>query len=552
MAAESRNLQIQQVNCFYNYTIGLDVTQVDLLKTASALLKSGIVRTVCFSDLKAVYLDEHGEIQFEWLRPQGRRWDNSWTVRFSESLPKHTAADLIFCLELSFHEQRIEGDEARQVPLHLRAALPPVVLENDDLILPIYPWLKLHADGLMSISFQLDTTWDDLDEEDFIHDTVNLFQRYFKSVWVQATLQRIDGEQILPDAFEGKISIGGQDVVDRKARKLVKQMRRTARATLDDSLGKEGRHFDLHEESWQLHQIAGSEDQAEWEGTIDLCRSIYANAVVSQVVSAGHRKNGGGPRIQLWQGRPSISLMRFADQPQSKGQLFDRYGQSMSRILLRSAGMDNPPQLPPDLRLFNDYCFHGNRAVLLWTWLRSHSTSDDAWNDPNTRAHLLENQARAEHFEYHNMRIARACAMAGDPPSDEHLVYAYEALAKADAVIHQSSQAGEITDALQYLMAAAGTMGLIAAGKEQARWRLDERRYKAEKRRSRVDRWLAAVFGIVGAAGLADLVVQPFLQATYPAWVDWFTGLAAFALASFVVVLLAMVISVVVNRIRTE
>lgn len=118
-------------------------------------------------------------------------------------------------------------------------------------------------------------------------------------------------------------------------------------------------------------------------------------------------------------------------------------------------------------------------------------------------------------------------------------------------MIHKSSQAGEITDALEFLMTAAGTTGLIASAKEQARWYLDERRYKAEKRRSRVDRWLTAVFGIVGAAGLADLIFRPLLQTTYPGWVDWFTGLAAFAAASFLIVLLAISISVV-NKIWTE
>lgn len=281
----------------------------------------------------------------------------------------------------------------------------------------------------------------------------------------------------------------------------------------------------------------------DWEGTTDLCRSIYANAVASQVVSKNYKKNDGVAGVQLWQGRPSVSLMRFAGQPKSKDQLFEMYGQSMSRILMRSPEMTDPPHLPPDLSPFNDYCLHGNRAVLLWTWLRPLGASDNVWDDPNTRAHLLENQARAEHFEYHNIRIARACAIAEGPPSDEQLVYAYETLANADSVIHKSSQAGEITDALEFLMTAAGTTGLIASGKEQARWFLDERRYKAEKQRSRMDRWLTAVFGIVGAAGLADLVFKPMLQTTYPGWVDWFTGLAAFATASFLIVLLAMFIS---------
>lgn len=551
MAAKPRTLQIQQANCFYNYTIGLDFTQVDLLKTASGLLKSGIARTVCFSDMSAVYIDEHGKIQLELIDIQGRRWDKNWTIKFSESLPKHTAEDLTFCLELSFHEQRIEGDEVRQVPPYLRAALPPIVLESNDLTLPIYPWLKLHADGLMSICFQLDTEWNNLDEDEFINDIVNLFQRYFKCVWVQATLQRIDGEQLLQEAFEGKMSIGGQDIINRKSRKLIKNMRRTAKKTLDDSLNKEGRFFNLHDESWLLHQIAGSEDQVEWEGTIDLCRSIYSTAIASQIVSTDHKENRRRTKVELWQGRPSISLIRFTDQPQSKSQLLNKYSQSMSRVLLRSAGMNNPPPLPPDLRIFDDYCFHGNRAILLWTWLRQHHSSDNAWNDPNTKTHLFENQARAEHFEYHNMCIARACAMAGEPQSDENLMYAYETLAKANTMIHQSSKAGEITDALEFLMNSAGTMGLIASGKEQARWHLDERRYKAEKRRSRADRWLTAVFGIVGAAGLADLVVQPFLKATYPDWVGWFTGLSAFAFASLAIILFVMLISVV-NTIRKE
>ncbi|SDL10903.1 hypothetical protein SAMN05216189_10713 [Pseudomonas delhiensis] len=532
------DLQVQQANCFYNYTIGLNVTEVDLLKTATKFLKSGIVRTVCFSDLKALYLDEHGKLQLEWLRPQGRQWDSHWTIRFSQNLPKNTAGHLFFCLGLSFNEQRIESAEAKQVPPHFRAALPPLILERDDLSLPIYPWLKVYADGIMSISFQLDATGGDLTEENFIQEIVNLFQCYFDSIWVQAEIQRIDGEQLLPSAFVGEMSIGGQGIVGRKARKFAKEMRRRAEAVLDRSLEKEGRRFELNGESWSLHQIAGSEDKVGWEATIDLCRSIYTNAVTSQIIAKGNRKGRKEVGVQLWQGRPSISLMRFVDQPKCKEELFEKYSHSISRILIRSPGVDSPPSLPPDLRPFEDYCFHGNRSLLLWTWMRPLNASDDV--GANTSAHWLENQARAEHFEYHNMRIARACAIASSTPSDEQLIHAYETLAAADSVIHQSSQSGEITDALEYLMDAAGTTRLIASGKEQARWRLDERRFRNEIRRSRTDRWLTAVFGFVGVAGLADLVTRPLLHATYSDWSDWLTGLAAFALASLVVGVLSV------------
>ncbi|WP_374553148.1 hypothetical protein [Aquitalea pelogenes] len=551
MNSQSSELKVQQVNCFYNYTIGLDVTEIDLLKTASKLLKSGIARTICFSDLKAIYLDRAGKFQVEWLKPEGRKWDSHWTVGFSESLPKQATADLVFCLELSFHERQIEGSEARHIPAHLRTALQPFVLERDGLFLPIYPWLKIYSDGVMSISFQLDTTWDDLPEADFIQNIVNLSQCYFDRIWMQAEIQRMDGEQALLDAFEAEISIGGQSLLNRKTRKAVRAMRRSAKAELDNSLKKEGRSFELHGERWCLHQIAGTEDQDKWEATIDLCRSMYTTALTSQIVVKDNRINKTRARVKLWQGRPSISLVRFANQPQEKNVLLEKFGPSLSRILMRTPFLDNPPILPTDLRLFEDYCFHGNRAILLWTWTRPSNSPQDAWRDSNTRPHLLENQARAEHFEYHNMRIARASAIASSPPSDEHLIHAYETLSVAELVIHQSSQAGEITDALDYLIETAGTTRLIASGKEQARWHLDERRLRIEKRQSRLDRWLSTVFGFVGAAGLADLVVKPLIKATYSTWADWVIGLIAFGSASLAVGVLA-IFMLLMNHIRNE
>ena len=183
-------LQVQQVNCFYNYTAGLEATDVDLLKTATNLLKSSMARTVCFSDLKSVYLDPAGKVQFEWLQPKGRQWDSRWKVRFSESLPRQAAEELVFCLELSFHEQRLEGTEAGLIPPYLRAALPPLVLERDNHTLPVFPWLKIYSDGLLTIGFQLDTTWENLEEADFMKNVVNLSQQYFDRVWVEKVEKR--------------------------------------------------------------------------------------------------------------------------------------------------------------------------------------------------------------------------------------------------------------------------------------------------------------------------------------------------------------------------
>ena len=47
----------------------------------------------------------------------------------------------------------------------MRVTLPPIVLENDDLTLPLFASLKVFADGIAILSFQLDTTWDKAEEE---------------------------------------------------------------------------------------------------------------------------------------------------------------------------------------------------------------------------------------------------------------------------------------------------------------------------------------------------------------------------------------------------
>lgn len=541
-------LKIDQANVFYNYTIGLATTEVDLLKTAGKLLKSELTKVVCFSDLKCLYIDDHGEIQLEWVQPEGRQWDPSWKVSFGPHIPQAAAIDLAYSIELLFHEQRIEAREARQVAPYLRAALPPIVLESGDLTLPLYAWIKVFSDGIFILSFQLDTTWDGIEEEQWISDIVNLFQRYFNTVWVNAKLQRLDADHLLPHAFHDELSVAGQTIGGRKTRKLLKKMRRKSKAVLNEALGKDGREFEIGDERWVLHKIAGSDQQEDWEATIDLCRSQYVNAIADIVVPCARSETGNMREVCLWQGRPSVSLMRFREQPSSKDTLLMQFGPSMSRIMMRSALIDNPPELPPDLRPFEDYCFHGNRALLLWTWLRSEGEPDDAWEDPTTRPALTENQARAEHFEYLNMRVARACAIAGSPPSYTHLVEAYDLLVSAENLIHHSSQAGEISDALLYLISAVGTAGLVPSGKERARWRLDELRYRAESRRVRTDRLIGVMFGLVGAAGLADLVFKPYLTVTFLELSNWEAGLFSFIFAALVVGLIAIPIWTINRR----
>ncbi|NTW55123.1 MAG: hypothetical protein HGB15_10305 [Chlorobaculum sp.] len=77
-------LKIDQSNVFYNYTIGLSITEIDLLRTAKKLLNSGLTTAVCFSDMKFLYFDQNGELQVELMQLGGRYWDNIREVNINQ------------------------------------------------------------------------------------------------------------------------------------------------------------------------------------------------------------------------------------------------------------------------------------------------------------------------------------------------------------------------------------------------------------------------------------------------------------------------------------
>jgi hypothetical protein len=239
--------------------------------------------------------------------------------------------------------------------------------------------------------------------------------------------------------------------------------------------------------------------------------------------------------------------MRFSGQPATKEVLLNRFGTSLGRVLMRSANIPDPNMLPPDLRPLEDYTFHGNRSVLLWTWLKGPKDPSDAWADDNTRPLLMNHQARAEHIEYYNMRIARATSIAHQGAAEETLRYAYASLAKTENDLQSSSQAGEVTESLKALIKEFGTLDKVPAAKESARWHLDDLRLQAERRRGRTDRVLTVVFGLVGAAALADLITKPLIHAWKPGLETWILGVTSFLAASLAVAI-ALAASFMANR----
>ena len=507
----SKPIEINQANAFYNYALGFDSANIDLLKTGAKFLESGVSTSVFFSDFNYMYIDKSGKKKLTTITRKGREFDSNWELEFGDGITKDIASDLLHSCEIAFHENRIQN----QGIAYLRVCLPPIFLEHEEYQLPLFASVKIYTDGIAILTFQLDATWDSLDEKHFLSDIVNVFQYYFKSIWIDSELQKLDAKVILNNAFEDHFSIGGNYFTNWKIKKLIKKSKRETKASLDEALKIDGRSFNFSGQNWVLHEIVGTENDDSGELTVEFCREIYCNAISNLLVSEkSETKTFLGNYI--WQGRPSIALLRFGDQPETKEDLYNSFSHSISKILLRADNVPQLSELPPDLRAFDDFCLHGNRAILLWTWLKSKNSSENVWDDANTRSNILENQARAEQIEYYNLKVARACAWAQNPFSNDHLLYAYRVLASSNSMIHQSSKSGEIIDALTYLMEIFGTTGLVNSSKESARYHLDELRYKSGQAKSRSDSRLTFIFGLVGVASLAQFAVYPFVKETWP------------------------------------
>lgn len=509
-ASSTSAMEIKQTNIFYNYAIGSGIASVDLVKTGRKLLKSGISSSIFFSDFKCLYLDESERIQFELLQPKGRHWDSHWDIEFSSEVPKRIACQLAESCQIAFHEKRSQNSSIN----YLRANLPPVVLQNDDYELPLWASAKIYDDGIVILSFQLDATWNAIDENWFIENIINIFKCYYKSVWVTATLQKNDAKLILPDAFEDTFAIGGNAINGRQINRAKKKLRRESEERLEKELGGNGKIFSIDSETWELHKLAGTTTESVAESTLEQCRAIYTSNINSLLVSTNKIDKRAAAQF-YWQGRPSVSLLRFNNQPETKQQLYRHFSDSIHKILMRSGDFSAQDELPKDLRCFGDYSFHANRAVLLWTWLKLKSDPENVWEDPGTAARIYENQARAEQIEYYDMLVARACYWAHNPINSDYLINAYRTLAMSDQLIHHSSSAGEVSAALASVLKTSGTLPLVSASKESARFYLDEQKYRTDLSRRKVDKWLTFVFGCVGTASLADFVVHPLVKANW-------------------------------------
>lgn len=492
------HFKIRQSNVFYNYSMGLNIMDIDLLKAGKAILKLGLAQSVFFSDKNFIYCDKNGD---QHLKFRDRQEDiiDSLSSEDSSILQDYLIFDDLVNDESHLHSNQED---------YLRVSLSPIVLEDEvygEYIINVL--LKIYSNGIAILSFQFDAHWDDLDESGFIEDVINLYSRSWDKVWVDKLVQKIDGEVYASKQAFGDIFVfAGNDINIKGREKIIRKMQKNGLEDLEKALHhSQGKEFSFDDKNRILHLLAGTNDQKTTKA-FELCVHMYFNIVAKIIDSISDASVDAYTFI--WEGRPSVSLMCFSNQPKNRQELEEKFSNSIRKILNRSSvAMDESIHLK-NLRWHGDYSFYGNRSVLLWIKLNSKNSYDE-----NTLFRsVLSHQARVEQIEFYNMLFARACAWCADPETEEHLFNAYDILINKEKAIHQSSQSGEIVQTINYLMDQFGINLLIKPAKESAVFHLDELKYRSDLVKSRKMQWMTLTFGLVGATSFAEFIVYPLVK----------------------------------------
>lgn len=525
---QPEHFKIRQSNVFYNYSMGLSVMDIDLLKAGTTIIELGLAQSVFFSDKTFLYCDKNGEKHFKFGKSQAD------IIDCLSSEDDSIMQDYLIFYDLVKEESHLYSNQRH----YLRVSLPPIVLEDEDYgQYIIYVLLKIYSNGIAILSFQFDARWNDINESDFIKDVVNLYSRTWHKVWIDKLVQKIDGEVYANrQAFDNIFVVAGNEINVKGKRTIIKKLKEDGLSNLDKSLHySQGHEFSFAGKKKMLYQLAGT-DGKDTDNAFELCVHMYFNIVAKIIDSISD--DSVDAYTFTWEGRPSISLMHFANQVKDRQELEEKFSNSIRKILNRSSVAIDESNHLKNLRWYGDHSFYGNRSILLWIKLDSGNDSDENFLFRN----VLSHQARVEQIEFYNMLLARACAWCADPETEEHLFNAYDILINKEKAIHHSSQSGEIVQTISYLIDQFGTNLLIEPAKESAVFHLDELKYRSDLVKGRKMQWMTLTFGLVGATSFAEFIVYPLVKNLYSEYLraDFLPLLSFFSTLGLIVVVLGV------------
>ncbi|MGD8191526.1 hypothetical protein ACQCN2_16220 [Brevibacillus ginsengisoli] len=292
--------------------------------------------------------------------------------------------ELIYQFEsMKFNEQKLYKHFEKNNS-YIRIFFGGCYLREEGKLLSVYPQIKLYKNGILLVTFRKMLPDTNLTIEEFINYEVNIVTKSFDEILLPAGI------------------IFANELASRKSSKYKLYNRKSQYNTLAKVMTNIKNSSKLiRETDFCFNVIPVVTGNINEELNLDMIKdmflvyiSYFAN--MSLLKPLNKRKNEKYSLHTYFRGVPSIFLLNFSNQPDSKKQFDLIHNRVFNKILARSDGVEKIDIEEKDYRLYDDYSVFANEAVILWVLSKQGLLSNEDYTDPN-RGHLIyDKQVQSE------------------------------------------------------------------------------------------------------------------------------------------------------------
>jgi hypothetical protein len=509
-----RGLILTTWNIYHTYSTFLRTPVHDLREAAAQLINSGLATLAYLRDGNVWGRGGAGQINVK-RRPYAAEGTFKIPSQLARALDSYELECLGQAVWMDIAERYLLGDPRDYVPEYVRAFLTEIQVENENKTVHIYPQVKLYENGVVLTEFRVLSGEAEVDVQSFIDDHLNLFRKVPKTAAVPPGLMKLYARHAWMSSAE---SVGQREGILTYLQRIEAWI---------DSKTSTVASGDFH---FPIVDLATLEFEDRKEEIPPLSLRFLAEMVETAVVEVLFRTSpdkfvSGGPQLSasliggFWSGRPSVYILRYKNQPRKSPEIHTLYASDLARIANRSAIPPQPDKiesdLGPNLRQFEDYLLHFNKAGFLWVWSRGGLREEIQTPNANFGQQIYDKQIQVEFVEYlyaahrqleeasfqHDVRI-------------EDIVTKHADLGILEESVLETSHFGELTDFFRHVERVLELDKL----RDRIRRNLDLRGLalrEAQQTAVRRFGWLLAfILGLASLSNFAGFVVIPAWKLT--------------------------------------
>lgn len=482
---------LREWEVWYTYGLYFEDSLADLATVATELVASGLAEAALDSEGRAYWYLGRGAVQVKPLNVAVDANLQRATITFPKGLTHPFALETLYqCGYMRFGEQVVFGEPSELTPPHVRTLLGQMDLRSSEREISMYPVVKLHATGVLLISFRIVSGFRRIDHLAFIERFLHLPRIRFTEWWVSPSFARIAP------------SVGSDAQPASPQARAVHEIEVDRRTELGNP------HLDLllapianGGDGWTLTDVALS--------IADILRIMLDRAGVrgARELHFGHH----------WSSRPNVHLIRFVGQQPTPDENEAMFGDALGSML--AGAVDDDPTvnrrfLTANARAFSDYALYTNSSMRLWVHgTRSIRAKRALPRDPNRGVFVYEQQVIADAIDHAYALHHRFASMAGDTDAIERTLEQQRELVAVEMAVQTTARSGGIRDLVRRNLEELGVPALRTAAQQLLAIQQQRLALRSEARTSAWTTAMTFVFGLLAVPPIATDVIGPLWNA---------------------------------------